>query len=152
MHSKIKSYSEDQRRVLSAWVKLNRSAESIAQTDWVIINEHGLTISQFGAMETLYHKGPMCQKALGEKLLRSGGNMTKVVDNLERDGYVIRVRDEKDRRYFRIHLTQKGTDKIEFVFPKILANLMNRFSVLTKQEQQTLSGLCKRLGLGGKKE
>ena len=148
MHSKLKSYSDNKRRVLSAWIKLNRATESIAQTDWVIINEHGLTVSQFGAMETLYHKGPMCQKALGEKLLRSGGNMTKVVDNLERDEYVIRVRDEKDRRYFRIQLTQKGVEKIEIVFPKILANLTDRFSVLTKQEQQALSGLCKRLGLG----
>jgi MarR family 2-MHQ and catechol resistance regulon transcriptional repressor len=152
MHSKLKSYSEAQRRVLSAWVKLNRAAESIMQTDRVIINVHGLTASQFGAMEILYHKGSLCQKELGEKLLRSGGNMTKVVDNLERDGYVIRVRDEKDRRYFRIQLTQKGTDKIEIVFPKILANLTNRFSVLTKQEQQTLSRLCKRLGLGIKQE
>lgn len=148
MNSKLKSYSEDQRRALSAWVKLNRANESVGQSDRVIMNEHGLTISQFGAMETLYHKGPMCQKELGDKLLRSGGNMTTVVDNLERNGYVIRVRDEKDRRYFRIQLTQKGTDKIEIVFPKILANLMNRFSVLTKQEQQTLSELCKRLGLG----
>ena len=108
MNSKLKSYSEDQRRVLSAWVKLNRANESVGQSDLIIMNEHGLTVSQFGTMETLYHKGSMCQKELGEKLLRSGGNMTKVVDNLERDG----------------------------------------FSVLTKQEQISLSELCKRLGLG----
>ena len=148
MNSKLKSYSEDQRRVLSAWVKLNRANESVVQSDLIIMNEHGLTVSQFGMMETLYHKGSMCQKELGEKLLRSGGNMTKVVDNLERDGYVIRVRDEKDRRYFRIELTSNGMEKIEEVFPKIMANLTDRFSVLTKQEQISLSELCKRLGLG----
>ena len=148
MNSKLKSYSEDQRRVLSVWVKLNRANESVVQSDLIIMNEHGLTISQFRTMETLYHKGSMCQKELGEKLLRSGGNMTKVVDNLERDGYVIRVRDEKDRRYFRIELTSHGMEKIEEVFPKIMANLTNRFSVLTKQEQISLSELCKRLGLG----
>jgi len=148
MNSILKSYNEDQRRVLSAWVKINRASESLGQSDWKIMNENGLTPSQFGIMESLYHKGPMCQKELGEKLLRSGGNITKVIDNLERDGYAVRKRDTDDRRYFRIELTGKGTGKIEEVFPKILANLTHRFSVLSKQEQISLSELCKRLGLG----
>lgn len=151
MNSILKSYNTDQLRVLSAWLKLNRAAESVAQSDFQIMKKNGLTSTQFGIMETLYHKGPLCQKELGEKLLRSGGNITKVIDNLERDGYAVRKRDIHDRRYFRIELTEKGLKKIKLVFPKVLENLVSQFSLLSNKEQLVLGDLCKRLGLGIKK-
>lgn len=152
MNSILKSYSSDQLRVLSAWSKLNRAADYVAQSDFRIMTENGLTPTQFGIMQTLYHKGPLCQKELGEKLLRSGGNITKVIDNLERDGYAVRKRDIHDRRYFRIELTEKGLKKIRSVFPKVLENLVGQFSILSDKEQLILADLCKRLGLGIKKE
>ena len=151
MENKLKQYSQAQRQALNAWTKMVRSVGSVGQSDWMIMNEHGLTTSQFGIMETLYHKGPLCQKDLGEKILKSGGNITKVVDNLERDGFAIRIRDEKDRRYFRISLTSKGTAKIKIVFPLVMNNLVKHFSVLTQTEQQKLAELCKRIGLETKK-
>jgi MarR family 2-MHQ and catechol resistance regulon transcriptional repressor len=152
MESKLKSYTKEERLTLSAWVKLNRASEIIVRNDTIIMNKNGLTVSQFGVMETLYHKGPLCQKELADKLLRSGGNITKVIDNLERDGYVIRIRDERDRRYFRIKLTSKGTQKIKVVFPKVLDNLTQQFSILTEAEQFSLGELCKRLGTKKEKE
>ncbi len=146
MESVLKSYSKKQRRILSAWVKLNRATEIVGRNDMVIMNNNGLTASQFGVLESLYHKGPLCQKELADKLLRSGGNITKVIDNLERDGFVNRVRDENDRRYFKIKLTSKGTKKIKKVFPLVLENLTKQFSVLSIEEQELLGDLCKQLG------
>jgi MarR family 2-MHQ and catechol resistance regulon transcriptional repressor len=151
MENKLKRYFQAQQQALNTWTKMVRSVGSIGQSDWMIMNEHGLTPSQFGVMETLYHKGPLCQKDLGEKILKSSGNITKVVDNLERDGFVNRIRDEKDRRYFRILLTSKGTAKIKIVFPLIMNNLVKHFSVLTQIAHQTLAELCKRVGLEIKK-
>jgi MarR family 2-MHQ and catechol resistance regulon transcriptional repressor len=151
MENKIKQYSQAQRQALNAWTKMVRCVGTVGHSDWMIMNKNGLTISQFGIMETLYHKGSLCQKDLGEKILKSGGNITKVVDNLERDGFVIRIRDEKDRRYFRISLTNKGTAKIKVTFPLVMNNLVKIFSILTEQEQQTLAELCKRIGLEIKK-
>ncbi|MBC8283661.1 MAG: MarR family transcriptional regulator [Nitrospinae bacterium] len=152
MENKLKQYSQAQRQALNAGTKIVRSVGSVGQSDWMIMKQNGLTPSQFGIMETLYHKGPLCQKDLGEKILKSGGNITKVVDNLERDGFVIRIRDEKDRRYFTISLTNKGTAKIKVTFPLVMNNLVKIFSILTEQEQQTLADLCKRIGLETKKE
>ena len=151
MENKIKQYSQAQRQALNAWTKMVRCVGTVVHSDWMIMKENGLTISQFGIMETLYHKGSLCQKDLGEKILKSGGNITKVVDNLERDGFVIRIRDEKDRRYFIISLTNKGTAKIKVTFPLVMNNLVKIFSILTEQEQQTLAELCKRIGLEIKK-
>ena len=50
----------------------------------------------------------MTQCVLGEKLLRSGGNITLVIDNLEKHGLVRRERQTEDRRTIVIHLTPKG--------------------------------------------
>ena len=152
MENKLKQYSQAQCQALNAWTKMVRCVGTVVNSDRMIMDENGLTISQFDIMETLYHKGPLCQKDLGEKILKSGGNITKVVDNLERDGFVIRIRDEKDRRYFRISLTNKGTAKIKVTFPLVMNNLVKTFSILTEQEQQTLAELCKRIGLETKKE
>jgi len=152
MENKLKQYSQAQRQALNAWTKMLRCVGTVVHSDRMIMDENGLTISQFDIMETLYHKGPLCQKALGQKILKSGGNITKVVDNLERGGFVIRIRDEKDRRYFTISLTNKGTAKIKVTFPLVMNNLVKTFSILTEQEQQTLAELCKRIGLQTKKE
>jgi MarR family 2-MHQ and catechol resistance regulon transcriptional repressor len=70
-----------------------------------------LTISQFGVLETLYHLGAMCQTEIGSKLLRSGGNITLVIDNLEKQGLVRRQRDTEDRRLVNIHLTLTLLDR-----------------------------------------
>ena len=42
-----------------------------------------MTVSQFGVLEALHHLGPLRQGEISAKLLRSGGNITLVVDNLE---------------------------------------------------------------------
>ena len=38
-----------------------------------VMAEAGLTIGQFGVLEALLHHGPLCQRDLGQKLLRLGG-------------------------------------------------------------------------------
>ena len=46
----------------------------------------GLSTSQFAVLDALLHLGPLCQKDLGEKILKTSGNMTMVIDNLEKGG------------------------------------------------------------------
>lgn len=78
-----------------------------------------MTNSQFGVLESMYDLGPLCQREIGNKILKSGGNMTLVIDNLEKGGLVQRVQDAKDRRYLNIHLTTRGRDLISRIFPSM---------------------------------
>lgn len=64
-----------------------------------------LTPSQFGILETLFHLGPLCQGEVSSKLLKSTGNITLVLDNLEKRDLVQRVRGTEDRRMVMIYLT-----------------------------------------------
>jgi MarR family 2-MHQ and catechol resistance regulon transcriptional repressor len=90
----------------------------------------------------------MCQRALGDKLLRSGGNITMVIDNLERHGLVERVRQKEDRRMIMIHLTPKGRKLISRVLPLHAKDVLKEMSRLTASEQEELRRLCRKLGRG----
>ena len=132
---------------LNAYIKLMRAADSVTARVHAVLPQ-GLTISQFGALETLLHRGPMCQSDLASKLLMSGGNITLVVSNLEKSGWITRQRDDKDRRFVTVNLTEQGRAFISDLFPKVAAAITKEFGALTAAEQFTLGWLCKKLGLG----
>lgn len=132
---------------LNTFIKLVRATESFLVRTSPLIAEADLTTSQFGVLEALYHLGPLCQKELAGKILKSSGNMTMVIDNLEKRLLVKRERDSEDRRYYLIHLTDKGQDLITDLFPRHAANLCREMSCLTDQEKLDLGRLCKKLGI-----
>jgi len=131
---------------LNAFIKLQRAAESVsARVHSVLPN--GLTVTQFGVLESLYHIGPLCQGELAEKLLRSGGNLTLVVDNLEKAGLVVRERDPADRRFVVVKLTDQGQQFITQLFPKVVHNVSREMNRLSSTELLDLGRLCKKVGL-----
>ena len=132
---------------LDAYIKLMRAAESVTARSHVVLPD-SVTFTQFAALEALHHLGPLHQSELAAKLLKSGGNLTLVVANLERDGLVERERGTEDRRFVRVALTPKGRKFIAALFPKIAASITRELSPLTSTGQATLARLCKKLGLG----
>ena len=146
MHIKYRG-NKKELRALNTYVKLMRAAESVTNRTHRHLSETGLTISQFAVLEALYQLGPMSQREIGQKILRSSGNITMVIDNLEKNGLVKRERNEADRRFFIVHLTDKGYSLISKIFPPHAAVIAKNLSVLTAAEQDTLGRLCKKLGL-----
>lgn len=134
-------------QALSSYTKLMRAAESVTSRLTRIMAADELTISQFGVLEALHHKGPLCQRDIAAKILKSTGNMTMVIDNLEKRGLVRRERHSEDRRYFTIHLTEAGEKLISKSFSAVEAAIVTEMDVLTETEQVTLGSLCKKLGL-----
>jgi MarR family transcriptional regulator, 2-MHQ and catechol-resistance regulon repressor len=134
-------------RALSAFINLVRASESLTSRTSRHLEEAGLTPGQFGALETLYHCGPLFQKDLCTKLLRSGGNMVLLIDNLEKRGWVKRRRSSDDRRHIRVRITPAGRKTLLRVLPAHVRGIMKELSVLKPKELSTLRTLCRRLGL-----
>lgn len=132
---------------LNSYIKLIRSAESLSSKISLALSNHELTESQVGILDALFHIGPMKQRELGKKILKSGGNITMVINNLEKRNMVQRIRGEKDKRQFIIHLTPKGKNKIQELFPHIVKKIKKHFEILSKEEQKELQRLCKIVGL-----
>ena len=140
--------SRAERRTLDTFIKLTRCTNSVLARLAERNTIGDLTYSQFAVLEALYHLGPMTQGEVSQKVLKSGSNMTTVIDNLERHGLVRRQRDIQDRRVIHVHLTEAGSSKLEAVLPGHVAALVEQFSVLSTKEQETLGELCKKLGKG----
>jgi MarR family 2-MHQ and catechol resistance regulon transcriptional repressor len=130
---------------LNAYIKLMRAAESVTTRAHAVLPKD-ITLAQFGVLEALLHRGPLCQGELAGKLLKSGGNLTLIVDNLEKAGLVARERNPDDRRFITVSLTEKGRAFISELFPKVAASITREFASLSSAEQFTLGWLCRKLG------
>ena len=144
-----REYRGNQKEVLalSTYVKLMRAVESTTTRIHKHLASAGLTLSQFAVLEALYHLGPLYQREIGQKLLRSSGNITMVIDNLEKRGYVKRESKKEDRRFMMVRPTDEGFELISKVFPSHAAVIAREMCVVSEREQETLAQLCKKLGL-----
>ncbi|MGH7884181.1 MAG: MarR family winged helix-turn-helix transcriptional regulator [Thermodesulfobacteriota bacterium] len=138
--------SKKEKAALDAFINLMRCANSLGSRLSNSYMDHNLTDSQFGVLEAIFHLGPLCQKELAGKLLVTNGNMTMVIDNLEKGGLVERIRNKEDRRYFSINLTKNGRNLIQKIFPKHVESIVEEFGSLTQTEQMQLRELCRKLG------
>jgi MarR family 2-MHQ and catechol resistance regulon transcriptional repressor len=135
---------------LNTFIKLIRSSTTLTSKLKLSLDDFNLSEGQFAVLDALYHLGPLSQKNLSSKLLKSGGNITMVIDNLEKSGYVQRKRNKNDRRYYNIELTTRGRKKIEETLPGQVDLITNMFNTLNKSEQKELQKLCKKLGKGNR--
>jgi MarR family transcriptional regulator, 2-MHQ and catechol-resistance regulon repressor len=131
---------------LDTYIKFTRAANALETSLTKKGAFGGLTPSQFGVLETLFHLGPLCAGEISAKLLKSGGNITLVLDNLEKQGLVQRTNKPDDRRARTIVLTSTGRELIAHVFPEVAAAIENEFSILPAQEQIHLGKICRALG------
>jgi MarR family 2-MHQ and catechol resistance regulon transcriptional repressor len=133
-------------QALDTFIKLTRATDSLLARLARRETFGDLTPRQFGVLEALHHLGPMRQGEISAKLLTSGGNVTLVVDNLEKSGLVHRERSAEDRRVVMVSLTEAGSELISQVFPKHLADIVAEMSILAPEEQEELGRLCRILG------
>ena len=130
------------------WVKLARASTTFGRLTARDIEQFGLTQPQFGVLEMLGHLGPLTIGDIGRRMLVTGGCTTVILDNLEKEGLVERVRSVDDRRVINVQLTARGQETFKRIFPKHAKRVTELASVLTEEEQEILSDLLKKLGSG----
>lgn len=140
-------YNKSQTLALKTFIKLMRCSNSVSSEVHNFFSDR-LTVSQFGILEALFHLGPMSQKELGKKILKSPGNLTTVINNLLKNNLIHRVTNENDKRFYTIDLSPSGKALIEDIFPDHAYNIEQRFSILSHDEQKTLGSLLRKLSLG----
>src|SRR5258708_33828909 len=131
-----------ERAALDAYIKLMRAADSVTARLDPLMRAAALAVGQFGALEALLRRGPLCQRDLGRKLLRSGGNITVVVGNLARRGLVRRHRGPQDRRFVTVTLTDKGRRLIGGIFPRHVRHVVRERGALSPPGQAGLGRPC----------
>jgi MarR family 2-MHQ and catechol resistance regulon transcriptional repressor len=142
-----RQYGDDGDRALGLWVKLARAFAVFSRATSEDIRRYGLTQPQFGIIESLGHHGRIPIGELSRKQLLAGGTVTVVVDNLEKEGLVEREHCKEDRRVVYVQLTEKGRILFQNIFVRHAAVVTDLASALSREEQDQLSSLLKKLGL-----
>lgn len=131
---------------LRLWIALARAYGTVHKAVSQRVAEYDLTTAQFGVLEALHHLGPLTLGDLADKLLVTGGNVTYVMDRLQREGLVTRRRCSTDRRVVWAELTEDGRHLIEQVFPHHAEFIRELMAGLGADERETLRRLLKKLG------
>jgi MarR family transcriptional regulator, 2-MHQ and catechol-resistance regulon repressor len=132
---------------LNSYIKLLRAFGSISSKLYIKLAKEGLTESQFHLLDALYHLGPMNQKELGKKIFRSEGNITMVVNNLEKQKIIKKKQSEEDKRVCIIKLNKEGRELYEKVFPKFLKVIMVEFDRIKANEHKEFQKTCKKISM-----
>ncbi len=130
---------------VQAYVRLVRSSEALHSEVSRGLAVDGLTASQFSAMKVLRIHGKLAQRDIAKYILKSGGNITVLVDYLEQEGLVARDRDTKDRRIVYVSLTPKGEATFDELYPGHLQRIREAMAPLTDEECVQLTALLQKV-------
>lgn len=134
----------DSNTALKAMVVFRKAERTLNAAGSCVFKKHQITPTQFGVLDVLYTKGEMTICKLIDSILATSGNMTVVLKNMERNGWIYRRRDDKDKRAYVIGLTSDGRQLLETVLPEHIARVEESFSVMTETEQLQLIELLKK--------
>ncbi|HLI48977.1 MAG TPA: MarR family transcriptional regulator [Chthonomonas sp.] len=137
----------DIERALKLFVVLARCHNSIMSLTHHHLRQRGLSISEFGVLEVLYHKGPLSLGEIAQKVLLKSGSFTYVVNRLVTKGLVCCSPCPQDKRKRYAQLTPKGRELIEHLFPLHAQIVYQAMNPLSADEQEEATRLLKRLGL-----
>ncbi|WP_106766134.1 MarR family winged helix-turn-helix transcriptional regulator [Paenibacillus faecalis] len=132
---------------LYLFVVLSRAYDSVMAHSNRSIQSHGLNSTEFGVLDVLYHKGPQPLQKIGEKVLISSGNITYVVDKLQKKNLLVRRASAEDRRVIYAELTKEGKEMFERIFPIHKEKIACAVSGLTDEEKIQASVLLRKLGI-----
>ena len=85
-----------------------------------------ITADQWGLLTAVHHAPGISQSDLAQRSRKDKTGVTRMLDLLEKRGYLVREDDETDRRAHRIRVTPEGESVLKQVAP--LAAEVNRVS------------------------
>ncbi|BAK72072.1 MarR family winged helix-turn-helix transcriptional regulator [Arcobacter sp. L] len=141
----LKSYGYRTDKSMKTVVRLERTSLKINNLTVNYLSKHNLTFNQFKVLEALYHLGDLNIGSITKLTMSTPGNITVVVRNLKRDGWITSIKDPNDSRASILLITQKGKDIIEEVFPNHAKNLNKALEVLSDEELDTLYDLLNKV-------
>lgn len=110
-----------------------------------ILSNYTITPPQFVALQWLFEEGDMTIGELSNKMYLAFSTTTDLVDRMERNELVKRVKDPKDRRVVRIHLLAEGERIIDEVIKKRQVYLQEVLKNYSDDEVITLKDNLMRL-------
>lgn len=129
----------------AVWIRLTRAYYSINRRVRTHLAHRGLTIPQFFVLAEVGYDGSLRLNEVGRRLDVTMGNITGIVDRLEKGGYLVRERDPVDRRVTWIRMTSKGLALYEETSRTFQEEVAQHLEGLSTKELRILSRILRKL-------
>ena len=135
----------DDHQSLKLWLRLLSCSTQIeTEIRKRLRAEFGMSLARFDYMAQLHrHPDGLRMNALSKFLMVTGGNVTGLTDELEKEGWVERLAEPDDRRSYRVSLTRKGRklfDKVAAVHEGWVVGFFAGMGRAEKDQLQSLLG------------
>jgi DNA-binding MarR family transcriptional regulator len=124
---------------------LAKAAQRLAGICEAELSSLGLTTRQAGLLMAIRENDPASQKNIGKLLRIDRTTMVALLDDLEANGYVKRVKDLNDRRAYNLILLKKGNDVLDHAWQIIQTAEGIGLKDLSEKERQLLAKLLSRI-------
>ena len=97
-----------------------------------------ITPEQWGVLNRLWENEGIHQSALAERASKDRHNITRILNLLEKNGFISRTPDKEDKRRLNVYLTKKGKALKQKLIPIVIGCLKKCFEGLTQEEVQDI--------------
>lgn len=132
---------------LKALIVLFKAYHSVEKHIKKSLETTQLSVNEFAAMEALYSKEKLTTQALIDFVLIPNSSMSYVLDVLSKKGYILREKDQQDRRIQYLSLSPLGRNVFEEVYPIHFQHMRSLFDQLSETEEQSLKQILKKIGI-----
>ncbi len=137
-YEKTPSVDETVEAIDYIYQESHRLAKSLA-------SNYGLTGRQLAVAKALEAEGPMSLTTLSTRIRAQNSTVTGIIDRMEREGLVARVRSFHDRRVVHIKLTDKGVKLVKRIELDPSAFLKRALNALKPEEHAELNRVLSKL-------
>lgn len=150
-----KRYPDLDPSACEVYLQLLRTGDELSRAQQDYLSQHSISQGRFTVLMLLVRAaaGGECSPGLdpcnpAELADRAGvtrATMTGLVDTLEKDGYVKRVPDPKDRRMMSVQLTPKGEALMENILPGYFRSIASLVGGLSQEDRRQLVHLLRKM-------
>jgi DNA-binding MarR family transcriptional regulator len=132
--------------IQDTWLIFHQTSDSITKCEDDTFAAVSLPYQQFIVMGAIkYAPAPVIPTVIANWLDRNPNSITLIIDRMEKDGLVKRVRDLKDRRRLRLIITEKGKKKQKQALKPSREIAKEILSVLSPEELATFATLLRKI-------
>lgn len=113
-----------------------------------ILSGHGVSFMQWIAMRKLFEGTALTSSDLCREMSHDNGALTRLLDQLEQQGYLERQRSEQDRRVVELKLTSSGKRKLDQLTALVVERLNLVLDGFSRSEFEELTRLMKKFVAG----
>lgn len=124
---------------------LRRISHSVDLYSRVLHREYGLTGPQLTILTALYRTGPLTVSGLARRVSLSQATVTNILDRLEQQSFVNRIRGTSDKRMVYVEITDKTREILDKRPNPLNTEFLERINTLPDWEQTLLLSSLQRI-------